>query len=40
MAAGTMMVSGYGRNLNPEDAGNPPKTQKIAVLAFWVQARS
>lgn len=39
MAAGTMTLSGYGQRPNPEDEGNPPKMQRIAVLAIREQAR-
>jgi hypothetical protein len=40
MAAGTMKLSGRGQRLDSEDAGNPPKNEKIAILAVWEKVRS
>lgn len=39
MATGTMMLSGYGQRPNPEDEGNPPRMQRIVVLAVGAWLR-
>jgi hypothetical protein len=39
MAFGTMMLSGHGQHLNPEEVGVPSEILKIAILESRGQAR-